>query len=265
MIVFVIYVLFVIWLFVEFDLSYVSVILYALLTLLVINILPIARVAFKAFLTKRARTKTALQRNKQIPFNKAAGSEHILVIGDSTMHGYGAEKPKNTIGGLLSVRYPKASIETVAINGARLHDLPQQFTHAKHEHYKLMFLGIGGNDVMRMTSFKDIESHLEEFLLVASARADRIILVHSVNLGNTGVFAFPLNRLFDYRTRRLSQIYERVAANFEKVHYVSFYRPLGKDFYNSPRSRAKFIASDGFHPSDYANRFFFAMTEEFLP
>lgn len=258
------YALVAVMLFNKFDIGLVGALIYALITLVIINILSIGKVGLKAFKTKQQRSKTASVRSESIPFNKINGTEHILVIGDSTMHGYGAEEPQNTIGGLLSKRYPNASIETVAINGARLVDLPAQFAVANHHKYKLIFLGIGGNDVIRMTSFKSIESRLMAFLNQASNHTDRIILVHSVNLGNTGVFSFPLNYFYDYRTRRLSEIYQRVAKNFSDVHYVSFYRPIGKDFYTS-KTRHKFIASDGFHPSDYANKFFFAMTEKFLP
>lgn len=239
-------------------------VLYVILFLVLINVASVSRVGFKAFQTKRQRHKIAAARSTQIPFNKSGSGEHILVLGDSTMHGYGVEDPANTIGGLLAQRYPKDSVETVADNGARLADLDTQFSKAQYEQYKLIFLGIGGNDVLQITPFQTIEERLERFLKKVSARSDKIILVHCVNLGHTGVFAFPLNYLFDYRTRRLSETYTKVAKKYPTVHYVSFYRPIGNDFYTR-KTRLQFIASDGFHPSDYANKFFFKMTEEFLP
>lgn len=238
--------------------------IFLTLCLIIFNLTKISQVGLKAFKTKQLRLKTAEIRSKRIPFQKESGEEHILVIGDSTMHGYGAEKPDNTIGGLLAKKYSDSSIETLAKNGARLRDMDEQLKLAKYSHYKLIFMGIGGNDVLRMTSFNKIQRDLNQFLSSASNITELIVLVHSVNMGNTGVFAFPLNYFYDYRTRKLSKIYNQVAAKHQNVRYVSFYRPIGNDFYNS-KTRPKFIASDGFHPSDYANKFFFTLTEEFLP
>lgn len=239
-------------------------IFYGLAALLVLNMLSIGKVGYKARKTKLKRLKTDSLRHTKIPFQKKAGNEHILVLGDSTMHGYGAEKPENTVGGLLARRYSTASVETLAQNGARVADLNQQLSKATHQDYKLIFIGIGGNDVLRLTRFPDIKQTLDTFLKTISKRTTTVILVHSVNLGNTGAFVFPVNYFFDYRMRRLSSIYSEVAKQHKNVAYISFYRPFSNDFYTA-KTRSRFIASDGFHPSDYANQFFFKLTEKHLP
>lgn len=182
--------------------------------------------------------------------------QHILVLGDSTMYGAGVKDRQHTISGLLAQKYPAASIETLAAIDARVADLPAQLAQAGHRHYRLIMVGIGGNDVIKFSDFSRLRHQLETFFDAASRRSDRVIICNSVNLGNIGFFLFPFNRLFDARSRRYGQLCEQVAATFPKVRFVNLYRPIGDDHYDQT-TRHRFIADDDFHANDYANRYFF--------
>lgn len=184
--------------------------------------------------------------------------EHLLVLGDSTMYGAGTKSPDHTVGGLLAAKYPKATVETLAVNGAKIKDLVSQLAQAQYEHYDLIVIGIGGNDIVQMSSISAVRHELNAFLDKATPCAQQVILCHSVNIGNIGFFLFPLNYLFDYRSRRLSNVYRDIAAHFPNVTYVNFYRPLHNDHYDKI-TRKNFIAEDAFHPNDYANQYFFEL------
>ncbi|HSX17646.1 MAG TPA: GDSL-type esterase/lipase family protein [Patescibacteria group bacterium] len=205
------------------------------------------------------RASHALTKTTQ-PFMRFAENAHqrIAVLGDSTMYGAGIVDPANTVGGLLAAQFPEASIETLATNGAKIRDMRAQLQQGRHAHYMLLIAGVGGNDIVRFTSRAAIRRNLTEFLDEASHRTQKIVLCHCVNVGNTGFFIFPLNYLFDYRSRQLSKIYAEVSAQFPKVQYVNFYRPMHDDHYTKD-TRKHFIAGDAFHPSDYANRHFFGL------
>lgn len=218
----------------------------------------VAYVSFVGFrLVRLIKKAKAMARTTQ-PYERhpRKTSRHILILGDSTMYGAGIDSPENTIGGLIAGKYPKASIETLAINGARIRNLRGQLKQAQYKHYDLIIIGIGGNDVMRFSNYAVLEQELGTFLNEASGVAERIVLCHSVNIGNIGFFTFPLNYLFDYRSRRLSQMYASMATSFASVLYVNFYRPMHDDHYDKT-TRKSFVASDAFHANDYANQYFF--------
>ena len=192
------------------------------------------------------------------PYNRLLGSDsqHMLILGDSTMYGAGTKHPEHTFGGLLASKYPGASIETLAENGAKVKDLHGQLARAQYTEYDLIVVGVGGNDIVKLTQFSAIDHELIAFLDDVTKIAPRIILCHCVNVGNIGFFLFPLNYFYDYRTRRLSQLYARISSKFPGVSYVNFYRPIGDDHYDRT-TRKKFIAGDAFHPNDHANQYFF--------
>jgi hypothetical protein len=194
---------------------------------------------------------------------KGAGS-HIAILGDSTMYGAGIKDPKHTMGGLFASQYPASSIETWAYNGAKVKDLRAQLRTADQKHYEILIIGIGGNDIVGLTPFKQIEASLQTFLNEAKHRADNIVLFHCVNMGNIGFFLPPMNYFYDYRTRKLSELYQKISSGYRNVNYVNFYRPKSRDFYTK-ETRKKFIADDSFHPSDYANQYFFELICKEVP
>jgi lysophospholipase L1-like esterase len=190
--------------------------------------------------------------------------KHLAILGDSSMYSAGATQPHLTIGGLMAADYPNASVETLAVNGAQVKDLPSQLANLQFERYEFVLVGVGGNDVVRFENFSNVERQLSEFLASASKVTDKIVLCHSVNIGNIGFFPFPINRIFDRRTRQLSEMYERLAEQHKNVTYVNFYRPLHDDYYTK-HTRAQFLAADGFHASDYANKYFYELIQKALP
>lgn len=182
--------------------------------------------------------------------------KRIAILGDSSMYSAGATAAHLTIGGLMADKFPRAVVETLAVNGAQTKDLMDQLERKQFGHYDIMLIGIGGNDVVRFEKFSNIERQLSEALKTASKHADQIVLCHSVNVGNIGFFPFPINLIFDRRTRKLSELYDKLAKQYPKVTYVNFYRPIRDDYYTK-HTRAQFLAADGFHASDYANKYFF--------
>ncbi len=183
-------------------------------------------------------------------------SQHVLVLGDSTMYGAGTKNPDLTVSGLLADKYPKASVETLAKNGAKVKGLHEQLSKVRYQQYDLILIGIGGNDIVQLSTYSSVRRELVAFLTRISKISPQIILCHSANIGNIGFFPFPLNYFYDYRSRQLSKQYKDVAVQFPNITYVNFYRPLHNDHYDKT-TRKKFIADDAFHPNEYANKYFF--------
>lgn len=210
-----------------------------------------------------ARIVHALKVGKRVsqnstPFQKISPSfeEHILVLGDSTMYGAGIKHKANTMGGLLAARYPKATIETLARNGDKVDDLRGQLADARFNEYLLLMIGVGGNDIVGLTRLNHLETELNAFIEQASQKSSQIVIFQCVNVGNIGFFLFPLNYFYSRRCYLVSKVFEHVTSKYKNVLFVNLYRPNSDDFYTK-KTRNKFIAEDSFHPSDYANIFFF--------
>lgn len=216
-------------------------------------------ISLSIVLWRITRTSRAMRLKEKLPaytrMPKGA-RQHILILGDSTMYSAGATDPAFTIGGLLANKYPDATIETLAVNGAKIHDLVQQMPRAQFTQYDLIIVGIGGNDIVQLSNYKSATQELQRFLVEISKHAHKIVLCHSVNIGNIGFFPFPLNYLFDYRSRKFSQQFSAISRNMPKVISVDFYRPMHHDHYTRT-TRKQFLAADNFHASDYANQYFF--------
>jgi lysophospholipase L1-like esterase len=187
--------------------------------------------------------------------------QHIAILGDSSMYSAGATAVHLTIGGLMAEKYPRATVETLAVNGEQVKDLAGQLARKKFDRYDLILIGVGGNDVVRFEKFSKLERQLDVLLDEVSKVANKVVLCHSVNIGNIGFFPFPINLIFDRRTRKLSQLYEKLVEDYPKVAYVNFYRPIHDDYYTK-HTRVQFLAADGFHASDYANKYFFDLIYE---
>lgn len=222
-------------------------------------------VGFMGLKIRRFSVENKLLAATTKPFSKSSphATEHMLVLGDSTMYGAGIKNRNFTIGGLLAREYPHTTIETYASNGAKIRNVADQLQHATHTHYDLIIIGVGGNDVVRFTRYKHARAELEKLLEQATKRSSQVVLCHSVNVGNIGFFLFPFNYIYDYRSRRLSELYTNVAAAFPVVRYVNFYRRFKQDYY-TPKTRKKFLAGDSFHPSEYANEYFFKLISKAL-
>lgn len=218
---------------------------------LVYAVIMIFRVIRFAIYTYKASLRTK-------PFNREIKNayQHILLLGDSSVYGPGVLNPKNTIGGLFSKKFPKATIETLAVNGSKVKDLEKQLRGKKYKKYTIILIGIGANDIVQFSNFNSLRTNLTIFLKKVNTLGEKIILCHSINIGNVGFYMFPFDYLFDYRTRKLSLIYTEIAKRFPKLIYVNFYRPKKRDYYNRT-TRKKFLAGDGVHPNDYATQFFF--------
>lgn len=211
------------------------------------------RIARFIMIAKR-KAKTAQPYHRHL----STAIKHILILGDSTMFSAGASSPRTTVGGLFASKYPDASVETYATNGAKVGDVPVQFSAGRHDRYDLVVIGVGANNIIRFGRVRSLRPELEVLLQIASDRADRVLLCHSANLGNIGFFPFPLNYFFDWRSRRLSELYYEVSKQFNNVSYVNFYRPIRDDHYDK-QTRRLFLAEDAVHANDYANKYFFEL------
>lgn len=89
------------------------------------------------------------------PFEVHAAScaARVLLVGDSTGVGVGAERPEQTLPGLLAARFARMTLVNRCVSGARVAEVCSQVEASVHarEPYDLVLALAGGNDVIRMT------------------------------------------------------------------------------------------------------------------
>lgn len=186
----------------------------------------------------------------------------ILTIGDSSVVGTGSTNPLLTVAGRLGADYPTADITNLGVNGTRTQELIERFTGIQDQKYDLILIHTGGNDIVHFTSMADIESGLNQVLDVATIMSDDVIVLHGGNVGSSKLFPAPTRWIFTYRTKKVREIFIRVAAE-KGVHYVDLFREGKADpFVADPK---KYYGADYFHPSADGYGDWYVAIKQFLP
>ncbi|MDQ3077110.1 MAG: GDSL-type esterase/lipase family protein [bacterium] len=150
----------------------------------------------------------------------------ILILGDSLEVGTGAEDPSFSIAGRLGALYPTASIENRAVNGLKLTGLLKILdTIDSKNHYSVILVQIGANDIIYQTKMLDIESGANKVLTRLAPQTDKLILLSSGDVGQARIFPFYLKPLMSKRSFEVRDIYTKLASVYG-VTYI--------DLINSP-------------------------------
>jgi len=170
---------------------------------------------------------------------------HVLIIGDSTIVGTGADDPKKSLAGLVGGTFPKAKVVNIGINGHKTNNLRYDI-ESLNKSYDFIMLHIGGNDIVKFTNLAKLEEDVRALLVAAKQRAPKVTLVTSGNLGTSLLLPFGTRWVFTRRTRQVREIFMHVAKD-EKVAYVDLFRePAVDPFFKEPDT---YYSADYFHPS----------------
>ncbi|MCH8049337.1 hypothetical protein IH979_01340 [Patescibacteria group bacterium] len=215
--------------------------------ILIIIVLVFIFIVIQAVITKRRINIGIELVKKTIPFSREIQDAEIriLVIGDSTAVGVGAERPELSIAGRVAETFPEASIVNAGVSGERTRDLSARL-EVLEEHYDLIMLHIGGNDIVRFTNLKELEANISQVLELATSKADHVTLTTSGSLGTAKLLPLGSRTLYEHRTRKVRAIFMQ-AAEKHRVPYVDLFREKKDDpFAQDPK---KYYAVDIFHPS----------------
>ena len=187
-------------------------------------------------------------------------SRHILVIGDSTAYGTGAEKREHSLVGRLARDYPDAHIDNFSENGMSLAKLFKKLNDLPfNRKYDLIMIHIGGIDVISMTPSSRMTILTRQILkrsllLLKKPTPKNVVFVSVNNAGCAPAFRFPLDQLFEKRSKKLRDISDKICRDYQATHVALFEEkpddPLAKD----PQS---LYAKDGIHPNDNGYGFWY--------
>jgi len=170
----------------------------------------------------------------------------ILVIGDSTVVGTGAEDAAHSVAGYLGADYPNAEIVNLGVNGTRTHELIARFTAIQDQHFDLILIHTGGNDIVHFTPTDTLGTDLATVLDLATHISDKVVLLSCGDVGTGLLFPYGTRWIFTKRTKEVRSIFMKITAE-KGVHYVDLFRaPADDPFAQDPDL---YYGDDYFHPS----------------
>jgi lysophospholipase L1-like esterase len=194
----------------------------------------------------RARALAAQGR----PFERRlpASALRVLVLGDSTGVGIGANRPEESIAGLLASDFPAADIVNISRSGARVGGALAQARACRRsgQYFDVALLHVGGNDVMHATPMKQLAEDCELLLAELADLADRTVWIGPPNIGIVPLFPPPFSWVFAARSRAATALFARASA----AHGVAFLDfSSGEHAARFARGRRDHFAIDGLHPN----------------
>ncbi len=222
--------------------SIIKIVILVAVGLLVAFLLYRAWKIMQTFKVGGALARAAI-RYEQHPDNPRG---RILVIGDSTAVGTGATDNVDSVPGRVGRKFPDFDLINRGVNGARVSDLVTSFVPTPDEHYDLIEIHIGGNDILRQTPLPDIERDLSTVLERATAIADHVVVFTTGKFGDAPVYFWPVSSYLTNRGNRVREIFLKSTKSAGAV-YVDIiaaqriFDPFEKD-------RLRFYATDNFHP-----------------
>ena len=191
--------------------------------------------------------------NKQLAFKSepwnstGTGAVKILILGDSTAVGTGASSAKDSIAGRLAKDFPQSEIRNLGKNGGLISDVKAQILSVKNEHFDLIIISAGGNDVWSFTSLKSINNHLTTVFSVAKEISNgKVFFLVYNNLGDAPIFPKIISFFLRIRTASIQRQIMTTAARLNVPIINLFTDNENNPFTKSPKT---LFAADGIHPS----------------
>lgn len=177
-----------------------------ILIILIVLAFGIVRMYF--LFQKSIALETIMPFKREVPDAKF----RILVLGDSTAFGTGADNPASSTAGRLGQKYPDAEVVNLAENGLRIAGLEEILMSIDEDvHFDIVLIQIGANDIIRLTSMQDVESGIDRILERSKKFGGKTIVLHSGDIGEAKFFPWFLRPILSYRSLGVRDIYKRVS------------------------------------------------------
>lgn len=182
------------------------------------------------------------------------GAGAIFVIGDSTGYGTGAKHQEDSIAGRVGKQFPQYTIRNNSVNGRKIAKA-QEVADSIVEHYQLILLQIGANDLLADRNVDDVVKDMKRLIESLTPHTDHMIILTSGNIGAVprynGSRADELQAASRAYTNSMISLTE---AN-DRVDFVNLFdEPEDDPFVSEPDV---YMAFDGLHPSSHGYEVWF--------
>jgi lysophospholipase L1-like esterase len=195
--------------------------------------------------------------NTSTPFGvkNTHAKREVLIVGDSTGVGTGADNAFKSIAGLILQDYPCVEIRNNSSNGAMVKDVIAQLDLINKQDFDLVLVQVGTNDILRFTPLHELVLSTENLLIKARSKGKHVIFMSAGNVGNAPAFFPPVNWVYTYRTLLVRNIFHKVSDKLG-VQHVDLFKPRNEDPFLEDKSR--YFAPDFFHPSAEGYRLWYS-------
>lgn len=213
---------------------------------------------FRLLHAKHNRIRTAAFSNA----DEETPARRFLIVGDSTGVGIGSTDSRSTVAGRLAAAFPGTAIVNHARDAARSADIAAQ-VEASSGRFDLILIFAGGNDVVRLSPYKEVALAAERALDAASACSEHVAVIPPADVGTAPVWAWPLDALFTRRAEVVRRAWQFAMSARANVHLVDLRLPPSRDpFRVAPR---RYYSPDGLHPSADGYALWFAQITRQVP
>lgn len=191
------------------------------------------------------------EKSRSFEVHNADAPVKILVAGDSTGVGTGAQDPLDSIAGRIYRDSPNVHIRNRSDNGATARDILLKLESEPEKDFTLVLVQVGGNDILRFTSLDRLSHVITRVLQSAATKGSHVIFMSTGNVGLAPAFPPPLSWMYTWRTRKVRAIFME-AARETGAEYVDLFRERQDDpFLREP---SLFYAADYLHPGSEGYR-----------
>ena len=210
---------------------------------------------------RRARALAAAGR--RFERRLATGTITVLILGDSTGVGVGAQQPEESIAGLLAADFPEADVVNVSESGARVARtlLQARACNDAGLRFDIALLHVGANDIVADTPLDTLAKDCDLLLHELGRLTRRTVWLGPPDLSLAPLFPAPYSWVMGARSRAANRVFSLAAAR-HGVAFVDFAAPDHSLHFRQDR-RAHF-AADGFHPNSSSYRYGYAVARGLL-
>lgn len=198
-------------------------------------------------------SRTLIRDSKPFSIESEDNSKTMLVLGDSTAAGVGASSPEASVPGLVATLIKATDVENYAFSGALISDIPREIARAKRREYDLILVQVGANDIIR---FHDADKSAAALSgeLKSLPRHSKLVVIVAGNVGGAAAIPWFLKAYYTHLTIRYHASFAKNIGEMGGT-YVNLYTDPSQDpIVLEPK---KYLASDGFHPSNFGYMFWF--------
>ena len=184
----------------------------------------------------------------------------ILILGDSTGVGVGADLPEDSIAGLLASDFPDANVVNISESGACVsHTVEQARRLDLRRRFDIAVLHVGGNDIVEATPNDRLAADCDTLLSELARVARRTIWLGPPNLGWAPLFPLGYSWIMSARSKAAIAVFSK-CADRHGATFVDFSAPSHAMHFGW--RRREHFAADGFHPNSSSYRYGYAAARE---
>ncbi len=181
-------------------------------------------------------------------FSESGHAEkRILIAGDSTAVGTGANDIAGTFTSMFAKDFPNTNISNVATNGALTQDILKQFKGIKYLEQDIIIISTGGNDIWSLITMKTLREDLTSVLNLAKMMSgEHVFILFFGNISSIYLLPYFARKLLTRRERKILQIFKDVCEQEGVKLLELFTNEQDNPFIENPK---RYFSADRLHPS----------------